>query len=142
MKLITRVIISAAIVITASSAASTAAVAVTSAAAPNGPTTAQVARSSAASSSIAQSVNHFLLYYNTMPPGGHLSYACHGGATHVVPEVIADIELSGHNNCSVRVWLHQNTDGSGRALCIRPNSVATIRHVYRKVQITNNTKSC
>jgi hypothetical protein len=147
MKLLRRVTISAAIAIAASSATSAAAVAVTSAAAPNGlrqavHTTAKVARSSAASSSTAQSVNHFLLYYNTEPPGGHLSYACHGGATHVVPALIAMDELAGRNNCSVRVWLHQNPDGSGRALCIRPHSVAKIQRVYRQVQITNNTKSC
>jgi hypothetical protein len=27
------------------------------------------------------------------------------------------------NNCNTRVWLHQNVDGSGNALCIDPANV-------------------
>lgn len=144
MKLLRKTVIAAAIAIAASGVTSTAALATTSAAAPNGlGRTAHATASTAglsAPSSATTKVRDFLLYYNTMPPGGHFTYACHGGATHIIPAFL-DL-LSGHNNCSVRVWLHQNPDGSGRALCIRPHSVAQIRRMYRQVQITNNTKSC
>jgi hypothetical protein len=47
-----------------------------------------------------------------------------------------------HNKCSVRMFLHQNADGSGHALCIRPNSTATIAATYRQYKITENSSPC
>jgi len=90
----------------------------------------------------AKRVNNFILYLNSSPPGGNIKVACNGGATHTVSAGAALEELSGRNNCSVRVWLHQNPDGSGRALCIRPHSLATLKRAYRQIQITHNTATC
>jgi len=86
--------------------------------------------------------NYFILYFNSEPPGAHRSYACNGGARYVVPALLAQAELSARNNCSVRVWLHLNPNGSGRALCIRPHSNATIRRPYRQVWISRNPATC
>jgi hypothetical protein len=44
------------------------------------------------------------------------------------------------NNCSVRMWLHQYADGSGRALCI--DRTAVINNTYRQWQVTSNTAPC
>lgn len=86
--------------------------------------------------------NYFILYLNSEPPGGHRSYACNGGARYVVPAITALGELYARNNCNVRVWLHLNANGTGRALCIRPHSTAIIRRPYRQIWISRNTASC
>lgn len=47
-----------------------------------------------------------------------------------------------HNNCSVRIWLHVHPGQSSPALCIRPNSVATIGATYREWFVSDNPNSC
>jgi hypothetical protein len=46
------------------------------------------------------------------------------------------------NNCEARMWLHQYRDGTGRALCINPDSTAVINNTYRQWQVTSNPASC
>jgi len=46
------------------------------------------------------------------------------------------------NNCSVRMWLHQYANGSGRALCINPGTTAEINRTYRQWQVTSNQSNC
>jgi hypothetical protein len=155
MSAIRRLIIPAAVAITTLAAVPSAALAATSAAAtPNpvrfaspvqehsvGRSTAEPAASKDAAAPLAAR-NYFILYFNSEPPGAHRSYACNGGARYVVPALLAQAELSARNNCSVRVWLHLNPNGTGRALCIRPHSTATIRRPYRQVWISRNTATC
>ena len=87
----------------------------------------------------AWAVNTSYLYYNTNP-GTSQSVLCQYNST---GNVIHPYELyKVRNNCSVRMWLHANADGSGRALCINKNSTALINRVYKQWQVTDNTASC
>jgi hypothetical protein len=86
--------------------------------------------------------NYFIMYLASEPPGGHLSYACNGGARSVIPLAAAASELDARNNCSVRVWLYLNLNQKGRNLCVRPHSTAIIKRPYRVVWISRNTATC
>jgi hypothetical protein len=46
------------------------------------------------------------------------------------------------NECTVRVWLHEDNNGGGYALCIRQNSTAVIKKPYRQFQVTTNKTTC
>jgi hypothetical protein len=49
-------------------------------------------------------------------------------------------------NCNFRIWLHQNTDGSGKSLCIDPGyhySEGTyVKDQYQQLQVTNVQAPC
>jgi hypothetical protein len=121
------------------------------AAAPSGTATQPVSQAAAqplratASAGLQMSAakkNYFIMYLASEPPGGHLSYACNGGARSVIPLAVAAAELDARNNCSVRVWLYLNLNQKGRNLCVRPHSTAIIKRPYRVVWISRNTATC
>lgn len=46
------------------------------------------------------------------------------------------------NECTVRVWLHEDNDGKGYALCIRQGSTAIIKRPYAQFQVTTVKTPC
>jgi hypothetical protein len=46
------------------------------------------------------------------------------------------------NECSVRVWLHEDNNGGGYALCIRQGSNAVIKRPYAQFQVTTVKTLC
>ena len=52
------------------------------------------------------------------PQGCIFPYVCNSGSYPSPGKLEASQDPIVQNNCSVRVWLHQNSDGSGYATCI------------------------
>ena len=46
------------------------------------------------------------------------------------------------NPCSTRLWLHQNGDGSGNALCISPGTQANVSGHWRQFYLSTNKSKC
>jgi len=87
----------------------------------------------------AWAVNTSYLYFNTNP-ATQQSVLCQFGTS---GSVLHPSELyKVRNNCSVRMWLHQNADGSGYALCINKTSTANINRIYRQWLVSSNTAAC
>ena len=90
----------------------------------------------------AQATNYVVIYLNSEPPTNTL-YPCNGGATHVLKGTLPNTIFKVTNNCSVRVWLHRNANGSGYGQCISPHmSAFPSEPVYDQLQITRNTAKC
>jgi hypothetical protein len=86
--------------------------------------------------------NYATVNWNSEPPTS-TSYACNGGADYQLPAGLPGTIFSVWDNCSVRVWLHQNSNGSGYGFCISPHKTFAVPFlVYRQLQITVNTAAC
>jgi hypothetical protein len=87
----------------------------------------------------AWAVNTSYIYYNTNPATQQnvlCQFGTSGNITH--PSEVYRVR----NNCSVRMWLHANKDGSGYTVCINPGTVADINRTYRQWQVTSNGARC
>ena len=80
--------------------------------------------------------------------GDSTQYTCVQGATHTLyDQTGTPIWLvSVKNSCNTRVWLHQNTNGSGGSLCVNPNGSWTLTNYYGtyyyQLQISGNQAPC
>jgi len=89
--------------------------------------------------SSAYAVNTSEIVFNN-PSFTEQPVACVFGTTGSVQHPTEIIRVI--NNCSVRMWLHQNADGSGAARCISPRSSRAINGTYRQWQVTSNAAGC
>jgi hypothetical protein len=87
----------------------------------------------------AWAVNTSRLYLNSASGSYYIPIECHYGTSGTVGSAP---ELSLKNNCSVRMWLHENENGTGMALCVRANSRAVLRRHYAQWQVSSNPASC
>lgn len=70
-------------------------------------------------------------------------HACVSGAYPLNGWLLASQEPIVENNCTVRVWLHQYSNGKGYALCIRKGSkTGVLKRSYEQFQITTNPTNC
>jgi hypothetical protein len=92
----------------------------------------------------AQFPSYFTIYYGCLPgPRCTWSVVCNAGTTHQIPLPVMANNQGSLNQCEDRVWLHQNPDGSGYALCINPGSATGPFHrTYQQLLISNNTANC
>ena len=87
----------------------------------------------------ASASNDVRIYTNTMPAGGYDSYACTWGKPY---KAIADPAYSIVNNCSVRIWLYQYSDGTGYNYCVSPGATLDPNRLYIRMWISYNTSNC
>jgi hypothetical protein len=86
--------------------------------------------------------NYATVNWNSEPPRS-TSYACNGGADYHLPSSLPGVIFSVWDNCNVRVWLHENSNGSGYGFCISPHRTFDVPFlVYRQLQVTVNTAAC
>jgi len=70
-------------------------------------------------------------------------YVCNSGTYLPGGRLLASRAPFVQNNCTVRVWLHQNSNGSGYALCIGQGTrTGTLHRDYRQFLISTNTSPC
>lgn len=80
--------------------------------------------------------------------GAYTNYDCVDGSTHIESQDGYDEFLSEiDNDCNVRVWIHENSDGSGAAVCISPGEVLTDINLdfdveFYQFQVSANQDSC
>ena len=86
--------------------------------------------------------NYAVVSWYAEPPSA-TGYPCNGGADYQLPGGITPIIAGVHDECSVRVWLHQNSNGSGYGFCVSPGAnVSVPGRAYHQLQITVNTAAC
>lgn len=90
-------------------------------------------------------VNTSYIIFNTIPPPPHQQrVACHFNTTHSVDDGGINIEQV-RNNCSARMWLHQNLNGSGQGFCVSPKTHRPPPggfNRWRQVQVSSNKHRC
>lgn len=69
--------------------------------------------------------------------GGTSGYPCSG-----TWQVLLNSAWVGTSECSVRVWLHQNVNGTGYTECFSPHQTKAINRTYRNLQVTHNHSAC
>jgi hypothetical protein len=90
----------------------------------------------------ASAVNTSYINFNDMPPS-HENVACNYGTTKAITMTQSGAILNVQNNCSVRLWLHQYADGSGKGFCITHNTDPGVPvGPWRQIQVTSNTAAC
>lgn len=77
--------------------------------------------------------------YNSEPPL-YQPILCNENTSHYIdhPTEI----LSVQNNCSYRIFLHENRSGSGYNICISPGKTVFTGVTYRQLQVTGNKSPC
>jgi hypothetical protein len=76
-------------------------------------------------------------------PPSYTAYLCTKGADYQLIQLSIPSVASVANECSWRVWLHQNSNGSGYGFCVSPGAnVAVPVKVYRQLQVTANGAAC
>ena len=87
----------------------------------------------------AYAVNTSFIYFGD-PSNTRQPVPCAFGTTGNVqlPNEVIGVK----NNCSVRMWLHGNPNGTGAALCISPGALAFVTGTWRQWQVTSNTLPC
>jgi hypothetical protein len=105
---------------------------------------ASAAAINAGQSSVVQSpapeISNFLLYIDTLPPGGDEPYPCNHGTSTVINGSLEDGHVQ--NNCDVRVWMYQNTNETGYNICVNPKTGEDINRTYYSIYISTNTAKC
>jgi|HubBroStandDraft_3_1064219.scaffolds.fasta_scaffold445139_1 hypothetical protein len=88
----------------------------------------------------AYAVNTSYINYYTIPPSDQPIYCVYNtGYSIDHPTNILDV----YNKCSVRIFLHEDANGSGYNVCINPGQDKPIgRTVYRQLQVTANHNNC
>jgi hypothetical protein len=100
------------------------------------------ASASARVPALAARTNYAVVSWYSEPPSS-TGYPCNGGADYQLPGALTPIIAGVHDECSVRVWLHQNSNGSGYGFCISPGAnVSVPAKTYHQLQITVNTAAC
>ena len=100
------------------------------------------ASASARVPALAARTNYAVVSWYSEPPSS-TGYPCNGGADYQLPGGLTTIIAGIHDECSVRVWLHQNSNGSGYGFCISPGAnVSVPARTYHQLQITVNTAAC
>jgi hypothetical protein len=103
---------------------------------------AETAPAAASGPALAARTNYAIVKWNSEPPSA-TAYPCNGGADYQLIQTSIPSVLGVINECSVRVWLHQNSNGSGYGFCISPHAnVGVPARVYRQLQVTVNTAAC
>jgi hypothetical protein len=96
----------------------------------------------AGSPALTARTNYAVVSWYSEPPSA-TGYPCNGGADYQLPGSLTPIIAGVHDECSVRVWLHQNSNGSGYGFCISPGAdVSVPGRTYHQLQITVNTAAC
>jgi hypothetical protein len=76
-------------------------------------------------------------------PPSYTAYPCTAGADYQLIQTSIPSVASVANECGWRVWLHQNSNGSGYGFCISPGANPKIPvKVYRQLQVTVNRAAC
>jgi hypothetical protein len=83
----------------------------------------------------AQAATGFVVYID----GGSVTYPCTPAATYYVG---FNEGWDARNNCSVRVWMHQNANNTGESECWGPGVYKGISAPMRNVQVTTNKSAC
>ena len=103
---------------------------------------AEAAPAAAGGPALAARTNYAIVGWISQPLT-YTGYPCNGGADYQLIQLSIPSVAGVNNECSVRVWLHQNSNGSGYGLCISPHAnVSVPRLVYRQLQVTVNTAAC
>ena len=106
------------------------------------PAQASPARTAVAASPVqAAATSHW--YYTLNCTGGRCTttVACTTGGHAVNFQPGGDPTVT--NDCAVRIWLHQNRNGTGYNLCISPGTgTGTLKRIYLDAQVTTNKARC
>ncbi len=93
------------------------------------------APSAHAATTAAPATNHLIFFY---PNGGSQEHSCATGNHGTI-----NPPLSAENQCISRVWLYQNPQKTGRALCISPgSSTGTLHTRWVFFVIVSNQNRC
>ena len=77
------------------------------------------------------------------PQGCIFPYVCNSGSYPSPGKLEASQDPIVQNNCSVRVWLHQNSDGSGYATCINQGErTGILKRDYQQFLISGTHSHC
>jgi hypothetical protein len=91
-----------------------------------------------ATSAYAVSTSYVNFYTD---PASHEPIYCVANTGYSIdqPANILDV----YNKCDVRIFLHEDANGSGYNVCINPGQdLPVYRKVYRQLQVTNNHNRC
>jgi hypothetical protein len=100
------------------------------------------APTAASAPALAARASYAIVGWYSEPPS-YTAYPCTAGADYQLIQTSIPSVASVANECSWRVWLHQNSNGSGYGFCISPgaNPVIPVK-VYRQLQVTVNRAAC
>lgn len=88
----------------------------------------------------------FEIWYPCQPQGScYDNLSCNEGAIYNAPTWLAALYSNVYvvNDCTVRVWLAQYSNGTGYTFCLSPNSGKVyIYRSYKQVKISSNPNHC